>query len=428
MRRLVAGLVAAMLVGGIAIAFVWWMNVRDESPPSAQAAAAATSASVSKGAYLARVGNCVACHTRRGGAEFAGGRGIPTPFGTVYASNLTPDDETGLGRWTRDDFWRALHNGRSRDGRLLYPAFPYPNYTELRREDSDALFDYFRTLAPVRAAPREHEVRFPYDRQPAVAVWRALYFRPGVYEPDPRRPAEWNRGAYLVRGLGHCGACHASRNPLGAAPESDTLGGGLIPMQGWYAPSLASRREAGLQDWPIEDIAALLTTGISPRASVLGPMAEVVYRSTQHLSADDARAIAAFLKSLPDPYRDVAVPGIDAPPAARMERGRAIYDERCVDCHGRSGEGYAGRYPALAGNRAVLLANPANPVRAVLSGGFPPGTAGNPRPFGMPPFAPFLNDDEIAAVVTYVRNAWGNRASAVDDWQVARLARGAVRD
>jgi len=426
MRRGILALVIVVGVVGASTAALWWLNVRDESTTTTQATP--TPASIATGAYLARIGNCAGCHTRRGGAPFAGGRGIPTPFGTVYASNLTPDDDTGLGRWTRDDFWRAMHNGRSRDGRLLYPAFPYPHYTEVLREDVDALFDYLRSVPPARERRRAHELRFPYDTQLALAVWRALYFRPGVYEPDRARPADWNRGAYLVRGLGHCGACHAARNPLGASPDSDTLGGGLIPMQGWYAPSLASKREAGVQDWPSGSVVALLTTGVTPRASVLGPMAEVVYASTQHLTLQDATAIATFLKSLPDPSIDTPRAAPAEPTPQQMERGRAIYDDRCAGCHGANGEGWPGQYPPLAGNRAVLLDNAANPIRAVLSGGFSPGTAGNPRPYGMPAFAPFLNDDEIASVVSYVRNAWGNRASAVADWQVARLARGAVRE
>ncbi|HVE50193.1 MAG TPA: cytochrome c [Casimicrobiaceae bacterium] len=425
MRRLALALLVTAVLG---VGIVWWLNVRDEGDEVASGSPA-TPASVAQGEYLARIGNCAACHTRRGGATFAGGRGIPTPFGTIYSSNLTPD-ETGIGRWTSGDFWRAMHNGRSRDGRFLYPAFPYPHYTEMRREDVDALFDYLRTLAPIKESNRAHELRFPYDLQPLLAIWRALYFRPGIYRADAARPAEWNRGAYLVRGLGHCGACHSSHNPLGAATESDALGGGLIPMQGWYAPSLASRREAGVQDWDIDHIVALLRTGISPRASVLGPMAEVVFSSTQYLTNDDVRAIATFLKSLPEPQISTAKPLLQKaadPTAAQVARGLEIYESRCAECHGSNGEGRK-FYPALAGNRSVVLDNVSNPIRAVLSGGYPPATAGNPRPFGMPPFAPFLSDDEVAAVVTYIRSAWGNTASAVAEWQVARMARGVARE
>lgn len=428
MKRAAIALALIVALLAAAAGYVAWQNLRDESPIDTADARPATQESVARGRYLARIGNCAACHTRRGGGSYAGGRGIPTPFGTVYSSNLTPDEETGIGRWTRMEFWRAMHNGRSRDGRLLYPAFPYPEYTAVRREDSDALFDYLRTLQPARERPPAHALRFPYSLQASLAVWRALYFRPGVYQARADRSDEWNRGAYLVRGVGHCGYCHTSRNPFGAAADSDALGGGLIPLQGWYAPSLASRSEAGVQEWPVDEIVALMTTGIAPHASVLGPMAEVVYRGTQYLAPADALAIASFLKSLPDPSRDAKPAPVAEPTFAQIERGRAIYDERCADCHGANGQGWPGQYPALAGNRAVLLDNPSNPIRAVLSGGFPPGTAGNPRPYGMPPFAPFLGEDDIAAVVTYVRNAWGNRASAVANWQVGRLARGATRE
>jgi mono/diheme cytochrome c family protein len=423
MKRFALLLLALVVV---AVGVVAWLNFRDEGYDG-DTTRTASKESITRGEYLARIGNCEACHTRRGGAAFAGGRGIPTPFGTVYATNLTPDSATGLGRWTAAEFWRALHNGRSRSGRLLYPAFPYPHYTEMRREDSDALFDYLRSLPAVAEPNVQHALRFPYNTQAALAVWRALYFRPGAYVDAAERPPEWNRGAYLVRGLGHCGACHASRDPLGGLTDSDALGGGLIPMQGWYAPSLASRSEAGVQDWDVAQVVALLKVGTSSRGSVLGPMAEVVYRSTQYLSDGDARAIATFLKSLPDLPLPPAAP-VAAPDALVIEHGRAIYVERCRDCHGDAGEGRANVYPALAGNRAVVLASPANSIRAVLNGGFPPGTAGNPRPFGMPPFAPFLSDGDVAAVVTYIRNAWGNRASSVADWQVGRFARGAARE
>jgi mono/diheme cytochrome c family protein len=424
-RRITVALLVLLVAAAAAVA---WLNFRDEAPPPARAASD-RAAQVATGEYLARIGNCGGCHTARGGQPFAGGRGIPTPFGVVRASNLTPDDETGLGRWTAEEFWRALHNGRSKDGRLLYPAFPYTSYTEVTREDSDALFAYLRSLQPVRLPNLPHELRFPYDNQVALAIWRALYFRPGVFERDASRDAAWNRGAYLVRGLGHCSACHSARNVLGATDEDAPLAGGAIPMQGWYAPSLASNREAGLGDWEIEHIVQLLKVGVTPRGSVLGPMAEVVFRSTQYLKDDDARAIATFLKVLPSTVAEVpraeSWPVVDT---AVMDAGAEIYENRCADCHGKAGEGVAGMYPALAGNRAVTLASPANAIRAVLSGGFPPGTAGNPRPFGMPPSAPFLTDEEVAAVVSYIRNAWGNRASPVASWEVGRQTRGAARD
>ncbi|HKX42549.1 MAG TPA: cytochrome c, partial [Burkholderiaceae bacterium] len=364
-------------------------------------------------------------HTARGGALFAGGRAVPTPFGNVYASNLTPDPGTGIGGWSDAAFWRALHHGRSRDGRLLYPAFPYPNYTHITRADADAIHAYLRSLAPVSQPNRPHALRFPFDRQAALAVWRALYFRPGSYQADAERSADWNRGAYLVEGLGHCNACHASRNALGAATSPVDLEGGLIPVQNWYAPSLASAREAGIAGWPTADVMALLKTGISPQASVSGPMGEVVGGSTQHLSDADLYAITSYLQALPTgeagAWAAVMAPASSASGAVVVNTtGARLYERHCVACHGERGEGVPGAYPALAGNRAVLLGMPANLVHIVLEGGFAPATAGNPRPFGMPPFATELSDQDVAALLSFVRASWGNHAPPVSALEVSQ--------
>jgi cytochrome c553 len=393
----------------------------DSSPASSPTSSlAASPALIERGAYLARAGDCAACHTERGGAPYAGGRGIDTPFGTVYASNLTPDPGTGLGRWSADDFWQALHHGRSRDGRLLVPAFPYTATTRVTREDADALFAYLRSLPAVAKPNRAHALRFPFDTQAAIAAWRALFFRPGVFEPDPKQSAAWNRGAYLVTGLGHCAACHAPRNLLGATRDAPALGGGPMPQARWYAPSLAAAAEGGVADWPAQDVVALLRDGRTARGTALGPMAEVVFRSTQHLSAEDLAAVATYLKALP------ASPAASAParvahPAVNA-RGAQLYRDHCASCHGEQGEGAAGVYAPLAGRRTVTMASPANAIRMVIAGGFPPATAGNPRPYGMPPFGQVLGDEDIEAVVSYIRQAWGNAAPAVtlSDVQRAR--------
>jgi mono/diheme cytochrome c family protein len=408
-------LMVLLALGVVLAAVVAWLNVRGEDADVFEAGApAATPEQVARGAYLARAGNCAACHTDRGGAAYAGGKGIQTPFGTIYASNLTPDAKTGIGNWTAPLFWRALHNGRSADGRLLYPAFPYPNFTEITRADSDALFAFLRTQVPVAQPNRAHALGFPYDLQAALAVWRALFFTPGVYAPVAGQSVQWNRGAYLVRALGHCSACHSPRNRFGATSESLELSGGLIPMQNWYAPSLASTAEAGVADWPSQDVAALFKTGIAPRGAAMGPMAEVVFRSTQYLSDADVAAMTVFLKSLP-PTAPHALSAV-APEAANP-RGHALYDEHCAACHGPHGEGAATAngmaYVPLAGNRLVRLASSANLVHVIVNGGFPPTTAGDPRPFGMPPFGQALKDDDVAALATYVRDAWGNAAPAV---------------
>lgn len=412
---LVAAIIAALLAALLALALAW---PRAEHIPASSAQAYALSrANIERGAYLARAGNCIACHTARGGAAYAGGRALDTPFGRFYGPNLTPDDETGLGRWSADDFWNALHNGIARDGRLLYPAFPYPNYTRITRADSDALFAYFRSLAPQRQPNRAHQLDFPYDSQVLLAGWRLLYFRPGVQQDQPARGAAWNRGAYLVDGLGHCSACHSTRNRFGA--HKDGLDGGLIPTLGWYAPSLTSGREAGLGDWDQEHIVALLGTGISPRGSASGPMADVVALSLQHLTRDDLAAMAGYLKSLP------ATPARRpdrAPPASEqvLAQGARIYAASCAQCHGEDGRGKAPAYPPLAGNRAVTLTPAINAIRMTVNGGFPPGTKGNPRPYGMPPFGHELDDAQVAAVLSWIRNSWGNAAPPVDAAQVNR--------
>ncbi|HSI55333.1 MAG TPA: cytochrome c [Ramlibacter sp.] len=418
MKRLLAALLVGILV---VVALVAYLNFRGEdrihdappiTPPSGE--------KVARGAYLAKAGNCMACHTERGGAPFAGGRAIDTPFGTVYSSNLTPHKDEGIGSWSPDHFWRALHNGRSRDGRLLYPAFPYPNYTLVTRTDADAIYDYLRSLPPAARANTPNRLRWPYNTQAALAVWRALYFSPGTHEADRAQSAEWNRGAYLVQGLGHCSACHSPRNALGANSDMMDLSGGLIPMQNWYAPSLASPHEAGVADWDTAQVVRLLQTGTSQRGTVLGPMAEVVLQSTQHVSPSDLQAMATYLKALPQVAHGAT--GATAPAAgARMaERGAKIYADHCAQCHGDKGQGVPGAYPPLAGNRAVTLPVTANLVQVVLGGGFAPATAGNPRPFGMPPFATVLGDADVAAVLSHIRGAWGNKAAPVSEFAVGQ--------
>jgi mono/diheme cytochrome c family protein len=415
-RRLLYPIAALALLLLAALAYAW---PREQTVASNSAADyAATPANLARGAYLARAGDCMACHTERGGVPYAGGRALDTPFGRLYAPNITPDRETGLGNWSADDFWRALHNGKSRDGRLLYPAFPYTNYTKVSRPDADALYAYLKSLPAQRQPNRAHEMRFPYDQQVMLAGWRLLYFRPGVFEPDRRRDASWNRGAYLVEGLGHCSACHSTRNSLGGTEGA--LAGGLIPVLGWYAPSLTSDAEAGLGGWDTAHIVRLLKTGVSPRATVFGPMAEVVTRSLQHLSDGDVAAMAGYLQSLP------ATAGAPAPALAdgrseqMVARGQKLYEQHCVDCHGGDGQGIPPAYPPLAGNRALTMHEPVNAIRIVLNGGFAPATAGNPRPYGMPPYSHVLNDEEVAAVVSYLRASWGNRAAAVSAAQVNR--------
>lgn len=414
--RLLASLVGATLLGAMA-GLAWWVDAADdsaaESVPSTKASGPATAERVARGAYLALLGNCAGCHSARGGAPYAGGRPLHTPFGTVYAGNLTPDDATGLGRWSAGDFWRALHHGRSRDGRRLVPAFPYTAFTRITRDDSDALYAYLRSLAPVVQPNRAHDLRFPYATQVALVAWRALYFRPGVQANDPARTAAWNRGAYLVEGLGHCAACHAPRNALGA--HGPRMTGGVLPDGRWWAPPLPDALDnddpaAARRQW-----VDLLRSGRSAHGSASGPMAEVVFRSTQHWRDDDLQAVAEYLLTLPAPPR----PEPEAADPALLQPGRALYEKHCADCHGPQGEGMAGVYPPLAGNPSVVQPDARNLVRLLDHGSFAPATAANPRPYSMP--AQALSDAEAAAVLSYLRQAWGHRASTLGEVKVLTL-------
>lgn len=415
MKKIVYTLIAAVLVTAAAAALWLLWPADDIGPPPTHTARLTPAERIARGAYLARAGDCLACHTTRGGAAYAGGRVLQTPFGGVVAPNITADRNTGIGMWSADDFWRALHNGKSRDGRLLYPAFPYPNYTRITRDDADALYAYFQTVPAVRQANQPHQLRFPYNLQLSLAVWRALYFKPAVFREETGQSVAWNRGAYLVQGLGHCSACHSARDPLGGS-AGEHLAGGMLAAQGWYAPALNARG-----DWQPAHLAALLKTGTSPRATVFGPMAEVVRQSLQYLDHSDIDAMAVYLQSLPPgPAPAPFERDNSAEAAAFLRAGGELYARHCVDCHGANGAGQPPAYPPLAGNQALTMENAVNPIRIVLNGGFAPGTTGNPRPYSMPPFSHALNDTEVAQVVSYLRSAWGNNAPPVSGTEVNR--------
>jgi mono/diheme cytochrome c family protein len=392
------------------------------SDASASTLAGNSHAALKRGEYLALAGDCVSCHTARGGAPYAGGRGIPTPFGTVYAPNITPDAESGIGRWSADDFWHALHDGKAPDGRLLYPAFPYPSYTRVTRADADAIHAFLRSVPAVKRANRAPQLDFPYNVRKLLLAWRALYFDAGEFKPTEGKSAQWNRGAYLVQGLGHCNDCHTPRNLLGATEDAHHLAGAMIPVQDWYAPDLGTQKGGGLHGWSADDIADLLRSGRSARGSAYGPMAEVVQRSLQFLSDEDVRAIAAYLVDAPPRKAASATVGLVAPQTQAQHlvtEGKEIYAKQCADCHGDDGRGKDMAYPPLAGNSSIL-GNEVNAIRAVLLGGFEVETRTNLRPYSMPPFAPTLDDREVAAVVSYIRQAWDNQATAVAPTSVTR--------
>ncbi|WP_457421294.1 c-type cytochrome [Roseateles sp. P5_E7] len=416
MKRLF--IVIVVLVLGTPWALLAWQrSLSDATPPST------APVSLERGAYLAAVGNCAGCHTARGGERLAGGRAIPTPFGTVFSTNLTPD-ATGLAGWGADDFWRALHLGIGRDGRLLVPAHPITNTTLVTREDADALHAWLQAQPAVVATRREHELRGLYGSQLAIAAWRALYFNPGVYQSNPAHDAAWNRGAYLSQGLAHCSACHAGRDALGGDRGAADFRGGLLAGIGWVAPSLLDPAEAGVQRWPAATVQRLLSDGHAEGHSAQGPMAEVVLGSTAALNDDDLAAMTAYLRALPEQV--VARPDGAEPDPRRRELGAGLYREHCAACHGANGEGRrdeagALAYPALAGSRLVTQASAANLIRLIERGGFAPATPGHPQPYGMPPFAGVLGADDLAALASHLRQAFGHQSGEIDAVEVLRL-------
>ena len=415
----------AALLGLLAVlsAAIAWDNWGRQAPPrSGPAPDLQSPALVARGAYLAHAGHCAACHTARGGTPLAGGRGIATPFGTVYSSNLTPDPVTGLGGWQADDFWTAMHLGRSRDGRLLSPAFPYQHTSVISREDSDALFAWLQQQPAVQQPRRADELPWPLGTQAALAVWRSLFFSPDPFKPDPAQTPQWNRGAYLVQGLGQCAACHSQRNALGASGGVDDLSGGLMPGGQWYATNLLSEAESGLASTALADIVRLLRSGQGAGASTSGPMGEVVQHGLQHLHEDDLLAMAVYLQACARQAPQAAARAVAPAPNARLARhGATLYGEHCASCHGLQGEGVSGLYPALAGNRAVQLPTAVNLVQSVLYGGYAPATQAHPRPFGMPPYVLQFSDEDIAAVLTHLRTQWGHTAGEVTPLQVHRI-------
>jgi mono/diheme cytochrome c family protein len=380
-------------------------------------------AEIVRGRYLVAAGDCAACHTDEGGQPFAGGRAVPTPFGTIYSTNITPDPETGLGKWTSDDFYRAMHEGVAPGGRHLYPAFPYPWYTKLTRADDDAIKSYLDTLKPVREENKPTKLPWPFSVREVMAGWNTLYFKEGTFRSNPQKSAEWNLGAYLVEGLGHCGACHTPKNFAGAPKRDQAFQGGY--GENWYATSLGGDLRDGLGSWSMQDIVQYLKTGANARAAAFGPMGEVVHDSTQYLDDKDLRAMAVYLKDLP-PHE--SAPGSNAATMAgngskedadRLARGRGVYLDDCAACHMENGEGIAGVFPPLKGNAVVQAKDPETVVHVILSGQKTAVTHDNPTGLAMPAFDWKLGNDEIADLATYLRSAWGNTAGAVSRDKVA---------
>ncbi|MEA2940367.1 MAG: hypothetical protein QOD09_896 [Bradyrhizobium sp.] len=379
-------------------------------PPSPEA--------IARGKTLVDAADCASCHTADPSKPLAGGKRIDTPFGGIFSPNLTPDRETGLGAWTDDEFYRALHEGVARNGSRYYPAFPYPNFTKITRDDVLAIRAYLSTLTPVRNTAPPPQLRFPLNYRVVMRGWNLLFFKAGTFEKNPHKTDEWNRGAYVVEGAAHCGACHTPKNMFGADRRRQVYGGGLV--DGWFAPRLDGAERSGLKSWSVDDIAEYLQSGRNGKSHAGKLMAEVVVNSTSKMSDADVRAIAVYLKDLP---AGTPEPAVRPPPPAQMADGARIYKGACIACHEADGSGAPRIYPPLPGNANLQSADPSSTLRIILDGALTVTTPRAPNPGSMPAYAGKLTDQEIADVATYIRNAWGNAAPVVTSKQVAKARR-----
>jgi mono/diheme cytochrome c family protein len=380
-----------------------------------------------RGRYLAIAGDCAACHTLPGSVHaFAGGRIIETPFGNLLAPNITPDPLTGIGAWTDGEFVDALTKGTGRDGQYLFPAMPYTYYTKMTRDDALAIRAYLNSIPAVRNKVNVNQLPFPLNIRASMAVWNELFFKRGTYKADPKKTAAWNRGAYLVQGLEHCGLCHTPKNLLGGDKTGQAMQG--YDLQGWFAPNITNDPRRGLGRWSVAEIADYLQYGHNSTSNGTGPMSEAIHLSTSRLTDDDVVAIATYLKDQPgDPaahsntqntLRPATVAA--APSPNGMKVGAQIYADECSGCHTPDGKGVPGLFPTLNGSASVQQIDAASLVHVVLRGALSVATSKAPTSPEMPSFAWVLDDDQIAAVLTYIRNAWGNSAPAVSASDVGK--------
>jgi mono/diheme cytochrome c family protein len=363
---------------------------------------------IEKGHYLTTVADCFACHTVANASKpFAGGRPIETPFGIITSSNITSDNETGIGAWSDEQFDDAVRKGIRPDGSRLYPAMPFPAYTKMTRDDVLAIRAYLATVEPVHQPVKANTLPFPFNIRLAMRAWDALYFTEGEFRPDSQQSPAWNRGAYLVQGPGHCTSCHTPKSFLGGDKTSDNLRG--FNLQGWFAPDITGDVGQGLGQWSEADIISYLKTGHNRITAATGPMAEEVVNSTSQYDDDDVHAIATYLKSLPG--QQAAAPARAEPSV--MNAGEAIYRDQCSACHGLDGQGVAMLFPSLAQSSLAHASDSTSAIRLVLRGGRSVATNAEPTAPGMPSFGWQFNDAQVAAVLTYIRNAWKTSAAPV---------------
>ena len=413
--------------------------------PAATSAAASTASadpSVERGRYLAKAGDCISCHTGPGAAPFAGGLPLKTPFGTIVSSNITPDKSAGIGDYTEADFARALREGVRRDGKHLYPAMPYPSFAKLGESDMHDLYAYFQQgVASSATEPPPTDLPWPFSMRFLMMGWNVLYLDKGVYQAETSRSAEWNRGAYLVQGLGHCGECHTPRSMFGGVKANSErkgdsyLAGALI--DGWLAQPLRHMEQPTAAQWSTDDMVTYLKTGRTVHTAAFGPMSQVVENSTQYMTKEDLGTIATYVRSIGAPAGMPAVaitPQLEIVAAAGKQpatqqlrsgtlagAGAMVYLNNCNACHRSSGAGADNAFPALAGNTVVNAKDPTSLIRIVLEGSARPGTVDSPSALAMPGFGWRLTDGNVADMLSFVRASWGNKAEAVTPAQVATV-------
>jgi mono/diheme cytochrome c family protein len=372
-------------------------------------------AELRRGQYLVAAGDCMSCHLRENGEPFSGGLGLDTPFGQIYSSNITSDRETGIGAWTTQQFYRAMHDGIGAHGENLYPAFPYPWFRLSSRQDDDAILAYLMTTPAVHYTPPKNALPFPLNFRFMVKIWNLFFLGSHELNNNPNQSADWNRGAYLVKGLGHCGGCHTPKNFLGAEKSKQEFQG--APFDKWVAPDLTSNERTGLGGWSAADISEYLAHGRNARAGAGGQMGDVISYSTALLNDADRHAIAVYLKT----QASTLSGSTGAVDTETMQRGAAIYSDVCASCHLEAGVGQPRFFPPLSHNAMLQQADPTGVEHVILAGSRIGTSPSRPSPLTMPSFAWKLTDQEIADVATYIRNSWGNRAAALTGHDVHQL-------
>ena len=420
MKNAFKPLFAALFASGVALGMM-------------SSAQAADDALVARGAYLAKAGDCIACHTAPRGKPLAGGLPMTTPLGAIYTTNITPDPDTGIGRYTEEDFARALREGVAKDGHNLYPAMPYPSYAKINDEDMHALYAYFmHGVTPVKEANREPEMKWPLNMRWPLKLWNAVFLDKGAYQNKPGKDVAWNRGAYLIQGLGHCGSCHTPRGIAFQEKGLDETSSAYLTgsvLDNWFASNLTGEHNTGLGRWTEQDVATFLKTGANAHASAFGSMTSVINNSTQELTDADIAAMARYLKSLPAsggnggaPYSyDAKATRVSLTRPAATDSGARVYTAYCLHCHGVDGRGFAPMLAPLAGNPNLLEKDASSLINVTLNGTENLVLQGVPAPYPMPRYAPVLSDQQIADVLTFIRGAWNNNAPAVQAEDVSKM-------